>query len=136
VLDACVSLVVAVKKEYRMASRTRTSFSIIVGLVLAVRLFTLVASAQESDKEAARTIVTGCLQKGDDADVFAITGENGKNYELVSRNVKLSAHVGHKVRVTGTLIEEESERQEREAGEGWAGKIYVTSLKMVGETCK
>jgi hypothetical protein len=80
--------------------------------------------------------MTGYLQKGDEADEFAIKGENDKNYELVSRNIKLSAHVGHKVRVTGTLIEEESEEQEREAGEGWAGKIYVTSLKMVSETCK
>jgi hypothetical protein len=119
-----------------MASRTRTSFSIILGFVLAVGVFTLVGSAQKNDKEAARTTVTGCLQKGDEADVFALTGENGKNYELVTRNVKLSVHVGHKVRVTGALIEEESEQQEREAGEGWAGKIYVTSLKVVSETCK
>src|SRR5215472_80118 len=119
-----------------MVGRTMTSLSLILGSVLPVCVFTFVASAQKNDEEAANTTVTGCLQKGDEADVFAITGENGKNYELVSRNVKLSAHVGHKVRVTGTLIEEESERQEREAGEGWAGKIYVTSLKMVGETCK
>jgi len=119
-----------------MAGKSRTSFSIILGFVLAVGVITLAASAQKGDKEAARTTVTGCLQKGDEADEFAITGEYGKNYELVSRTIKLSAHVGHKVRVTGTLIEEESEEQEKEAGEGWAGKIYVTSLRVVSETCK
>ena len=119
-----------------MAGRTRKSLSLILGSVLPVCVFTFVASAQREEKEAASTTVTGCLQKGDEADVFAITGENGKNYELVSRNVKLSAHVGHKVRVSGTLMEEESEEQEGEAGERWAGKMYVRSLKMVSETCK
>jgi len=119
-----------------MVGRTITSLSLILGSVLPVRVFTFVASAQKNDEEAASTTLTGCLQKGDEADVFAITGENGKNYELVSRNVKLSAHVGHKVRVSGTLMEEESEEQEGEAGERWAGKMYVRSLKMVSESCK
>ena len=119
-----------------MAGRTRKSLSLILGSVLPVCVFTFVASAQKSEKEAASATVTGCLQKGDEADVFAITGENGKSYELVSRNVKLSAHVGHKVRVSGTLMGEESEEQEGEAGERWAGKMYVRSLKMVSETCK
>ena len=104
-------------------------------MVSILSVFALTASPQEAAK-VPRTTVTGCLQKGDEADVFAITGENGKNYELVSRNVKLSAHVGHKVRVSGTLMEEESEEQEGDAGERWAGKMYVRSLKMVSETCK
>ena len=119
-----------------MAGRTRKSLSLILGSVLPVCVFTFVASAQREEKEAASTTVTGCLQKGDEADVFAITGENGKSYELVSRNVKLSAHVGHKVSVTGTPIGEKGEEKEKEAGEGWAGKIQVTNLKMVSETCK
>jgi hypothetical protein len=34
------------------------------------------------------------------------------------------------------LIGEEKEEKEKEAGEGWAGRIQVTSLKMVSETCK
>jgi hypothetical protein len=45
--------------------------------------------------------VTGCLQKGDSADEFAITGENGKTWELRSRTVKLAEHVGHTVTITG-----------------------------------
>jgi hypothetical protein len=95
-----------------------------------------VASAQKGEEKAASATVTGCLQKGNEADVFAIIGGDGKNYELVSRNVKLSAHVGHKVRVSGTLMEEESEEQEGEAGDRWTSKMYVRSLKMVSETCK
>jgi hypothetical protein len=118
-----------------MASRTRLSVSLILGFVLPAGVFTFVASGQKGEEEAATT-VTGCLHKGDETDVFAIAGENGKNYELVSRNVKLSAHVGHEVRVSGTLMDEESEEQEGKAGERWAGRMYVRSLKMLSETCK
>jgi hypothetical protein len=119
-----------------MSSKSRKWLSVILAFFLAVCVFSLAASAQQGSKKSANTTVTGCLQKGDEADEFAITGENGKNYELVSRNVKLSEHVGHKVSVTGTPIGEKGEEKEKEAGEGWAGKIQVTSLKMVSETCK
>jgi hypothetical protein len=54
---------------------------------------------------------------------------------LVSRTVKLSGHVGHKVSVTGTVLGEEDEENEgQEEGEG--GWIQVTRLKMISETCK
>jgi hypothetical protein len=82
---------------------------------------------------AAKVTVTGCLQKGDQAEEFAITGENGKKYELVSRTVKLSGHVGHKVSVTGTVLGEEDEENEGQEEGGW---IQVTRLKMISETCK
>ena len=86
--------------------------------------------------------VTGCLQKGDEADEFSITGEDGKTYGLRSSAVDLSKHLGHKVTLTGTLKAEsyekekgESEKHEKkEAVE--AGHIRVTNLKMVNESCK
>jgi hypothetical protein len=117
------------------ADRSRVWFGAILFFSLAAGVFPVAASAQQEDKRVSTTVI-GCLQKGEEADEFAITDANEKHYELVSRTIKLSVHVGHKVRVTGTLIGEESEEQEREEGAGWAGKIYVTSLKMVGETCK
>ena len=36
-----------------------------------------------------KVTVTGCLQKGDSADEFAIAGKNGKTWELRSKTVKL-----------------------------------------------
>ncbi len=41
-----------------------------------------------------KTTVTGCLQKGDEADEFSITGEDGKTYGLRSSAVDLSKHLG------------------------------------------
>jgi hypothetical protein len=118
-----------------MVGRSRLSSGLILLFSLAVGAFAPGPRAQQEDKRASTT-VAGSLKKADEPDVFAISDENGKNYELVSRNIKLSAHVGHEVRVVGTLLEEEGEEQEGEARDGWAGKIYVTSLRMVSDTCK
>jgi len=98
-----------------------------------------ITAANAADKNLT---VTGCLQKGDEANEFSITGEDGKNYDLTSSAVDLSKHVGHKVTVTGTFKPEayEKEKGEKEANEQKkapeAGDIRVMSLKMIGETCK
>ncbi len=89
--------------------------------------------------------MTGCLQKGDEADEFSVTAEDGKTYGLRSSAVDLSKHLGHKVSVTGTLKaesyeKEKGEKEERERNEKKgateAGDIRVTSLKMVSDSCK
>jgi len=88
------------------------------------------------------TTVTGCLQQGDEADEFSITGEDGKTYGLRSSAVDLSKHLGHKVTVTGTLKAESYEKEKGESEEHEkkevteAGDIRVTNLKMVRDTCK
>ena len=92
-----------------------------------------------------RVEVTGCLQKGDEPNEFSITGEDGKGYDLRSRTVKLSQHVGHKVTVTGTPYhetraeeakEEKTEKKEaKEAEEKERPDLRVTRLKMISESC-
>ncbi|HVC47939.1 MAG TPA: hypothetical protein VND90_11880 [Terracidiphilus sp.] len=89
--------------------------------------------------------VTGCLQKGESMNEFSLTGKNGKTWELHSKAVKLSEHVGHTVTVTGvphheTKAEEAKEAKTEpaetpgaEAKE--AGDLLVTHLKMVSKTC-
>jgi hypothetical protein len=98
------------------------------------------ASAQE--KAGSKTTVTGCLQKGDEAGEYSITGEDGKTYGLRSKTLKLSQHLGHKVTVTGTLKAESAEKEKGEAEEhekkeaAEAGDIRVTDLKMVSDKCQ
>jgi hypothetical protein len=79
------------------------------------------------------------MQKGDEANEFAITGEDGKTYQLRNSAVDLSKHVGHKVSITGTFKTEKKEGQsaeynQQEAAE--AGTIQVATLKMVSDKCK
>jgi hypothetical protein len=90
--------------------------------------------------------VTGCLQKGDSADEFAIAGKDGKTWELRSKTVKLDEHVGHTVTITGvrhheTKAEEANEqkteaKESKEAEAKEAGDLRVIGLKMVSDSCK
>jgi hypothetical protein len=89
--------------------------------------------------------VTGCLQKGDEPCEFSITGDDGKTWDLRSRTVKLSEHVGHKVTVTGVrhhetkakeAKEEKMEKKEnKEAGREANADLRITRLKMISGTC-
>ena len=108
---------------------------ILLAIALALVAYgTLRASAQEKTA-GGKTTVTGCLQKGDEPGEYSITGEDGKTYGLRSRTVKLSAHLGHKVTVTGTLRAESAEKEKGEAEEhksketAEAGDIRVWDLK-------
>lgn len=100
-------------------------------------------SASAHEKSAGgKTTVTGCLQKGDEAGEYSITGEDGKTYGLRSKTVKLSQHLGHRVTITGTLRAESAEKEKGEAEEhekkeaAEAGDILVTDVKMVSDKCK
>jgi len=110
-----------------------------VSLVLALCVTTVGFAQTKTASE--RKTVTGCLQKGDEANEFALTGEDGKKYDLSSSAVDLSKHVGHKVTVTGTFKaesyeKEKGEENEKKEGGSEAGDIRVTSLKMVSDSCK
>ena len=78
------------------------------------------------------------LQKGDEANEYSITDESGKVYGLRSSAVKLGDHLGHKVTVTGRLVGEKNEGEEREgkAASKEAGDIQVTKLTMVSTSCQ
>jgi hypothetical protein len=101
--------------------------------VLAVGLTLAVVQARQAESKSKMVTITGCLQNGDEANEFAITGEDGKKYELTSKQVALKDHVGHKVTVTGTM---RRERDEDESKEGWAGQVRVSNLKMISDSCK
>ena len=123
---------------------------VLAAVSLALGFYVTPAGFSQAKGTVGKTTVTGCLQKGDEADEFSITGEDGKMYGLRSSAVDLSKHLGHKVTVAGTLKaeskeQEAGEKDEQEKGEGAAhekratgeaGDIRVTSLKMVSETCK
>src|SRR5215470_18915304 len=73
------------------------------------------ASKQVASKARHHQVeVTGCLQKSNEAGEFSITGEEGKTWDLRSRSVKLSKHVGHKVAVTGTPYHETRAEEAKE----------------------
>lgn len=98
---------------------------------------------EKAAKASAATSVTGCLQKGDEAGGVTITDQDGKVWELHSKSVKLAAHVGHTVTVSGSASSpskaEEAKieaNEKKEAGGKEHADLQVASLKMVSESCK
>jgi len=117
--------------EGKMRHKTTIGYLVAVFLVLTLFSFSALARQEKPTESKGKAItVTGCLQKGDEANEFAIS-EGGKKYELTSGSVALKDHVGHTVTVTGTMKSEKGEEEE-----GWAGQITVSSLKMVSTSCK
>src|SRR5215510_1629350 len=123
-----------------MLGKSKQLVSLTLIFLVAVCVLALTAGAQKSNGNNGNVTVTGCLQKGDEANEFSLTGEDGKLYDLRSSSVKLAEHVGHKVTVSGKFkaeaYEKGEEKESKEGGKKEAGDITVSSLKMVSSSCQ
>ena len=128
-------------KTKNVAALYFAAMVLIIGLCVQTAVSGQEGTTKRKHAAAGKTMtVTGCLQKGDEANEFAIT-DNGKTYGLRSTKVDLAKHVGHQVSVTGTFkAEGKEEGEENEANEKKemkeAGDIRVRSLKMIKEGCQ
>jgi hypothetical protein len=123
-------------------------------MVGTIALFLLVAAAglaraQDTTKKThkkTRTL-TGCLQKGEDANEYNFTAKDGGTWEIKSDSVKLDDHVGHTVTITGVVsnakahaMKEDTKEEMKEHGMDKNatehGHITVTDLTMVSDTCQ
>ena len=107
------------------------------------------ATAQDTTKathKKTRTL-TGCLQKGEDANEFNLTVKDGGTWEIKSDSLKLGEHVGHTVTIVGVVsnatahgMKEDAKEEMKEHGMDKhateRGHITVTDLTMVSDTCK
>lgn len=107
------------------------------------------ATAQDTTKtthKKTRTL-TGCLQKGDDANEYKLTTAKGSTWEIKSDSLKLGDHVGHTVTISGVVsnatlhgVKEDAKAEAKEHGidkdSTEHGHMTVTNLKMVSDSCK
>src|SRR6476661_3811378 len=108
----------------------------------------VLAAAQGTTKtthKKTRTL-TGCLQKGDDANEYKLTTAKGATWEIKSDTVKLGDHVAHTVTITGVVsnatlhgVKEDAKEEAKEHGidkdSTEHGHMAVTHLKMVSDSC-
>ena len=91
---------------------------------------TSTSTATPADKAARpkEHSMTGCLQKGTEANTFKLTDlEKGpKTVEIPETTAKLDPHVGHKVEVTGTATTGKDPK---------AHTMKITGVKMLSATC-
>ncbi len=130
-------------------SQRRARFLLLSGLVFMFSLLALAAFAQEnktSDQmksSKGSVTATGCLQKGNEAGGYYLTGADGKTWELSSKSVNLGEHVGHQVTVAGSPAHATKAKEakmaadeKKEAGGNEYSDLHVTKLAMVSESCK
>jgi hypothetical protein len=103
--------------------------------------------ATSKSKDDVRT-VTGCLTKGDSAEEFLLTANDGSTWEIHSNNkVNLAEHVGHEVKVTGVVSNATAHNLKEDAKDAAAdagmkkdntehGHLKPTEVQMVSDSCK
>ena len=126
------------------------NLKIVTGIIaLLVLLSVGLATAQDTTKtthKKTRTL-TGCLQKGDDANEYNLTTTKGGTWEIKSDSVKLGEHVGHTVTITGVVanatahgMKEDTKEEMKEHGMDKNatehGHLTATDLKMVSDSCQ
>jgi len=107
-----------------MKIRTVATVAIVL---LAVFVSAPAVAAQESGAAPKEHSMTGCLQKGTEANTFQLTDlEKGpKTVEIVETTANLAPHVGHKVEITGTATK----------GKEGTHSMKITAVKMIAPTC-
>ena len=94
-------------------------------------------SGQSSRTGSGQMTVEGCLSGS--SGNFTLTDKNGTAYQLTGDTAKLSEHVGHEVKVTGTSGAAgtgASGSTETSASGAGGQSLQVTSLKHISKTCK
>ncbi|MGC1372831.1 MAG: DUF5818 domain-containing protein [Candidatus Sulfotelmatobacter sp.] len=77
--------------------------------------------------------VVGCLSSSGGA--YTLTAKNGKTYDLTGDTAKLSDHVGHEMKITGTMSPASASSSDAMSKNGGEETIDVTSFKHISRTC-
>jgi hypothetical protein len=124
--------------------------NVVIGLIAMLMFASTIGriTAQDTTKpthKKTRTL-SGCLQKGEDANEYKLTTKSGGTWEIKSDSVKLEEHVGHAVKVTGVVshykehaMKEDAKEEMKEHGMDKDAKEHghmtVTNLTMVSDAC-
>jgi len=112
----------------------------LVAVLVSMSLLLMSASQDTNDTSKATRYVTGCLQKGHNANEYQLIAENAK-WHLKSDNVRLADHVGQRVKVAGAVSNQpyhgmkEDLKAEVEENPTETGGLSVTNLEVVSESC-
>ena len=98
------------------------------------------AKKAQGDKPAAKEhSMTGCLQKGTEADTYVLmntTGKGPKTTAIVETTAKLAPHVGHQIEITGTDMPAKEAMSAKTKPQKADHYMRVTAMKMVSADCK
>ena len=107
---------------------------LIMRVLLISSAFAWCAQAQQAPKEHS---MTGCLQKGSEANSYLVTNVEGngpKTIGIVSSSANLAPHVGHKIEVTGTAVPAKEAEEDKNVPKA-PHYMKLTAVKMISATC-
>ena len=122
--------------------KSKWAMNLLAVSCLAVSPVLMAQDTTKQDKSAEVRNVTGCMSKGDSATEFKVTASDGSTWEVKSKTVKLSPHVGHTVTVTGEVWHpdmhgaKEKAKSAVDADAKEHGHLNVTKVEMVSDSCK
>lgn len=112
-----------------------------VACLTAAPLFSVTPPSPQ-DKSADVRTISGCLSAGDKAGEYKLTADDGSTWEVKSKTVKLSPHVGHTVSVTGKVWHPDMHGAKEKAKDAVDpnakehGHLAATAVDMVSDSCK
>ncbi len=80
------------------------------------------------------TTVQGCLSGS--AGNYMLTDRNGTMYQLTGDTAKLSRHIGHEIKVTGSTSSRAAEGGNTTGTMGSKQALEVSSFKHISKTCQ
>jgi len=105
-------------------------------------------TSDSKSKSDVRTI-SGCLTKGDSADEFVLTGNDGSTWEARASKsgVDLASHVGHTISATGVVsnamahnVKEDAKDTAKDTGmkknNTEHGHLKITDVRMLSDSCQ
>lgn len=78
--------------------------------------------------------VEGCLSESNGS--YMLNAKNGMMYQLSGDTATLKEHVGHEVKITGTMTSSDSGMSNGSAMSNGTHTIEVTSVKHISKTCQ
>jgi hypothetical protein len=78
--------------------------------------------------------IEGCLSGSNGK--YTLTDQQGNSYDLTGETSKLADHVGHEVKITGTVSSGSAGSETSAGGASGGQSIQVASMKHVSKTCK
>lgn len=108
--------------------------SVCVALPLLASLAPAASAASPDDDE---TTLTGCLAAGDEPGEYVLTDEETDEEIDVEGPDSLAAHVGHRVKLTGSWVEDDDEGDEEEEGyeEEDGSYFHATAVEHISDHC-
>lgn len=103
--------------------------------ILAFSIFAfpgLIKAQDNQDTDNSTHKITGCLKKGPSPNLYLITDQDGKMWDVRGQGVRLASQTDHTVTLTGTIPKQPKNSTDTTP----QNHLVVTSVEMVRDNCK